>query len=479
MVNNKIAYVRLVGVGKPAHSAHDAQHVVVHGVDTHGRGQYGAHGVVGQGQQQGRVINAREVAAAAGLVFLGLQRKAVHVHAHRGDVGVVLVGLHQVEVLAFTLLEAIVAVQLDLGRHNGVVARQALHAGHGVARLQHRAVPPVGVVEGLLSLPGVDDGVIAAHERVALYNPHEFLSGVVEVHLDLVGAGGHRLATSELQLLDQVLVGDLREAAALIRIQVDVIHEQRRRYQARSRHAITDHVGVGGVAEVPAQIGQHIECQPDLHLVILERDQRQRQTRVAAEPELQGDVQSVLRRALLHLRDRIGFHVGGTVVVAALAALYQQIHQLGHVAHHLGVAGLLARLLSQLIPDVHPVTIMLIDLLAADLHIHVGDQVVAHPVEPAELRTRAIAGLEHHLRQCGLQVHTVDQITVTADGALYFLTKVRGAIEGLFNGLHREVGVTAVDDLEDKVLPSLSGNFGAVGPQGLDYNLSKVPGPYP
>jgi uncharacterized OsmC-like protein len=36
---------------------------------------------------------------------------------------------------------------------------------------------------------------------------------VVEGHLDLVGAGRHRLIARELELLDQVLVGNLGEAA--------------------------------------------------------------------------------------------------------------------------------------------------------------------------------------------------------------------------------------------------------------------------
>ena len=118
-----------------------------------------------------------------------------------------------------------------------------------------------------------------------------------------------------------------------------------------------------------------------------------------------------------------------------------------------------------------PVTVVLVDLLTANLYVNVRNQIVAHPVKPAELRARAVRGLEHYLRQRGLQVHTVDQVTVTADGALYLLAEVRGAIERLLNGLHREVGVATVYDLEDKVIPSLSGNFGAVAPQGLDYNL--------
>lgn len=195
----------LVAVGKTAHAGHDAQHVVVNGVHAHLSAQVGAHGVVAQGQLQHGIVNAAEVAASAGLVLLGLQCEAVDVDTHSRHVGVVLVRLHQVEVLALTLAEAVMAVQLDLGGHHGVVAGQALHAAAVVAGIQHSAIKVVAVVEGLLSLPDVHGGV-AGHKAVALHNPHQLLHGVVEVQLDLVGAACHALATSELQLLNQVLV---------------------------------------------------------------------------------------------------------------------------------------------------------------------------------------------------------------------------------------------------------------------------------
>ena len=55
-------------------------------------------------------------------------------------------------------------------------------------------------------------------------NPHKLLRGVVEVELDLVVGGGDRLIARELELLDEVLVGDLGEAATLIRVEVDVVN---------------------------------------------------------------------------------------------------------------------------------------------------------------------------------------------------------------------------------------------------------------
>ncbi len=384
-------------------------------------------------------------------MLLRLQGEGVHVDTHGRDVGVVLVRLYQVEVLALALGEPIVTVQLDLGSHHRVLAGHALHASHGVTGLQHGAIEPIGVVERLLALPRVDGGLIAGHEGVALHNPHEFLGRVVEVQFDLVGAAGHALGTSELQLLNQVLVADLGEAAALIGIQVDVVHVQGGAHQTALGHAIADHVGVGGagVGVVPAQVAQFVELQPDLHLVVLQSNQRQGQTRVAAEPELQRDVQGVLRGAVAHLGGGVRLHVAGAISIATLTALHQQVHQLRHVTHHLGVTGLFAGLLAQLVPDVQPVTVVLVDLLTANLQVHVVDQVVTNPVEPAELSAAAVSALQSNLRQGGLQVHTVDQITVTADSALHLLAEVGGTVEGLLNGLHGEVSVATVHNLED------------------------------
>jgi len=66
-------------------------------------------------------------------VLLRGEREGIHVDANRRHVRVVLVRLHQVEVVALADRETVVAVQLDQGRHYRVVARHALYARHGVA----------------------------------------------------------------------------------------------------------------------------------------------------------------------------------------------------------------------------------------------------------------------------------------------------------------------------------------------------------
>jgi len=166
-------------------------------------------------------------------VVLRLEGEGVDVDANSRHVGVVLVRLDQVEVLALALGEPIVTVELDLGNRDRVVAGEALNAGEGVAGVEDGPVPPVGVVERLHALPRVDRGVVAGDEGVALDNPHKLLRGVVEVELDLVVGGGHGLITRELELLNQVLVGDLSEAATLISVKVDVVNIERRGDEAR------------------------------------------------------------------------------------------------------------------------------------------------------------------------------------------------------------------------------------------------------
>ena len=398
-------------------------------------------------------------------MLLGLQGEGVHVDTHGRHVGVVLVGLHLVKVASLTHLEAVVAVELQQGSHGGVVAGQALHASHGVARLQHGAVPPVGVVEGLLSLPGGDHGVIAGDEGIALHHPDQLLTGVVEVQLELVGGGGDGLTAGELQGLDQVLVRHLGELAALVRVQVDVVHVQGGSHQAGSGHTIADGVGVGqSGGGVEAQVAQVVELQVDTHLVVLEGDQRQGQPRVAVEPELERHVQSVLRGTLQQSRGGIGL-TASAVIVAIITTLHQQIHQLRHVTHHLGVPGLLPRLLGELIPDLEPVTIVLVDTLPANLKLHVVDEVVPHPVQPAELGARAVSGQQGHSGQSGLEVDAVDQVTVALDSASHLATEAGRPVEGVLNRLHRKVSVTTVDHLKkgDLGVTSEVNVLGAIG----------------
>ncbi len=386
-------------------------------------------------------------------MLLGLEGERVHVDTNGRDVGVVLVRLDLVEVATLTDLETVVAVELEEGSHRGVLAGHTLNAGNRVTRLKDRAIPPVRVVERLLALPGVDDGVITGDVRVTLDNPDELLTGVVEVELDLVGRGGHGLTASVLEHLNEVLVGHLGELAALIRVEVHVVHIQRGGRETLGVHAVTDHVDVGGVLRgiVPAEVAEVVELQVDAHLVVLEGDQGESKTRVAAEPELEGDVEGVLRGAVAdHLRG-VGLTTDA-VRVAADTTLLDDVGELGNVTNHLGVTSLLAGLLGELVPDLEPVTVVLVNALTTDLKLNGADEVVANPVEPAELGTRAVGGGDNDGGEGSLEVHTVDEITVALDGTGHLLGEVGGTVEGVLRGLHSEVSVTTVHNLPESDL---------------------------
>jgi hypothetical protein len=113
--------MRLVGVSQTTHTRHDTENVVVGGIDTNLGGLGAFYGSIGQDELKSSVVNAREVATAAWLVFFGPQGKGINVDTSVRSLSVVLVRLDKVEVSAFTLRETILAVKLELSSDNGVL----------------------------------------------------------------------------------------------------------------------------------------------------------------------------------------------------------------------------------------------------------------------------------------------------------------------------------------------------------------------
>jgi hypothetical protein len=386
-------------------------------------------------------------------VLFRLESKAVHVHTNSRDVSVVLVRLYPVEVVTIADGESVVTVELEESSDSRVLTSHTFNTSDGVTRLEYRAVPPVREVEGLLTLPGVDDVVIARHEGIALDNPDELLTRVVEVQLELVGAGSDGFTTSELENIDEVLVRDLGEFTTLISIEVDVVNIEGGSSKTALANAVADGVGVAGVGVVPAEVVEGVELKVDTHLVVLEGNQGEGQTRVAAEPELERDVQGVHRGARSDNFRSEGL-TAIAIIVASRTTLVEEVSKFRNVTNHLGITSLFTRLLGELVPDVEPLTVLLVDALTTNFNLNIVDDVVANPVEPTELGTRTITRLELYLRESGLEVHAVNQVTITLDGASDLLTEVRGTIERVLNGLHSKVGVSAIYNLENKEYPS-------------------------
>ena len=282
---------------------------------------------------------------------------------------------------------------------------------------------------------------------------------MVEVEADLVrlaGEGGDGLLAGVLQLRDQVVVLHAREALALLGVEVHVVDPQGAVGEGigRVRSGLDGHrragdAVAGGVERDEAAV-ERVEGDVDLDLVELQGDERQREPRVLAEPELQRDV-----------------------VRAAEQAVVAQADVRRVLADHLVVPRALLRLGGQLVPDLEPRAVVLVDLLPADLDGDGADQRVADRVDPRDAGDVAVRFGGHRellppvlqVRQVDLEEHRADEVARARDRARHLASEARRAVEHLLDALDREVGVPPVDELEEGDLrrPSQDQVLGAVG----------------
>jgi hypothetical protein len=66
--------------------------------------------------------------------------------------------------------------------------------------------------------------------------------------------------------------------------------------------------------------------------------------------------------------------------------------KLGSVTNHLEVSTLLLRGHSELIPDVHPVTILAINSLTTNLNLNLSNELLAGVIQPTGIDTGVLAG---------------------------------------------------------------------------------------
>ena len=344
------------------------------------------------------VVNTGEVTATCWLVFLWLEREGVRVHAWRWGAGVVHEWLHGVEVLAGLLLEAILAVENQLEGIEGTVVffgevltlegdewDTSERAGDEAVRFGGDAEDVRGDIRvGVRGAEGVFTVVQA---------PDKFLDWVVvgETLLDF-RTGGDGVGTGVLDLLDEVFVALLREAASFLRIKIHVVCPD------------LESGTVGNTTGTGLEVGGQIEIQSDF--VVLEGDQRQRQSGVAVEEkdEWQEDLTA---------------DVGG--------------------GGHLTVVRLLGLVQVKLGVQTPPLLVVLVDALATDGQFNILDGAFRNP---------RITG-SGRLTSLHFDVHVSDQITVTGNGDGDAAIGTWGTVDGLFDVFHREVGVTLVHRLEE------------------------------
>jgi hypothetical protein len=259
-----------------------------------------------------------------------------------------------------------------------------------------KSVNGVSVVERLgaknLEKGGVTgEGRAVVDVLIGLNNPNKLLHGVVEVELDLVTGRTNGLITSELELGNEVLVGVLGHTTALISVKENVVDIEGSSYD---RLVVRDGGGDGAASSVlvssidrrtrvagksghsPQALVNGANVEVDLDLVVLEGNEGKGETGVGAEPELEGHVEGCLRKSVTGSANL----TGGKGVTRAVNIRERGISdegKLGCVANHLEVAALLLSSHGELIPDVHPVTILAIDALATNLNLNLSDELLA------------------------------------------------------------------------------------------------------
>ena len=341
-----------------------------------------------------RVVDAGEVAGAGGLVLLGLEGEGVRVHTGVGGAGVVVEGLHLVEVLALLLLEAVLTVENELEGLEGTDGvLSELNIGSGGTDLKHgrtregggheavgtRDGRKVGLEENVGGVGGEvpeGGGIVAVGKA-----PHKLLHGVVVGEADVLGAGTvNGVNTGVLHLLDEVLVTLLGEAATLLGVEVDVVGPH------------LEGVKVGGEA------GREVDVDADL--VVLEGNEGKVETGVAVEEEDEGEV------------DGLAVDTSGHLTVVGL---------LGLVEVELGV-------------ETPPLLVVLVNTLTTNGKLNVVDGALGDPA-----RSPGVGGV-----RLELEVHVANEITVAGNSDGDATGIGGGTVNGLLDVLHREVGVALV-----------------------------------
>jgi hypothetical protein len=304
-----------------------------------------------------------------------------------------------------------------------------------------KGINSVGVVERLSSKCLVhhlsrDERVTVGDVHIRLDNPDKLLTRMIEVELNLVGGRTDGLITSELKLLDEVLVGVLCHASALVGVKEDVIDVERSGYERLG-------VRVSGLLGARARVIEALdgekalikrtELDVNLDLVVLEGNKRKSKSGVAAEPELKRDVKCGLRKSLARgadcLRDS-----GGTASSCYISKSgVGKVGKLGCLTDHLVVSGLLLTGECKLVPDVHPVTILTVDALTTNLNLNHRDHLLSRAVKPAGVvACCAIVSLVN-LWECNLKVCSVGKVTISGDSALDTASEIGLSVKSLLN----------------------------------------------
>ena len=189
--------------------------------------------------------------------------------------------------------------------------------------------------------------------------------------------------------------------------------------------------------------------------MVLEGNQGKGKTGVRAEPELEGHVESGLGKGIAGSANLAGSE-GVTRTIDVGERRIRDEGELCGVTNHLEVATLLLAGHGELVPDVHPITVLAIDALASDLNLNLSDELLTGVIEPTGIdagSSRGKRGSVSHelvdLRERNLKVCAVGKITVAADNASNAATEISLTVESLLNRFNSKVSVASVGYLPE------------------------------
>ena len=303
-----------------------------------------------------------------------------------------------------------------------------------------KSINCISVVEGLGSKSAEEDtggieGRAVINVGIRLNNPDEFLTWVVEVEFDLVGRGTNGLIACELELLDEVFVGVLCHLAALVSVKEDIVDIEGSSNEGlliSSGDRLSARGGNKGL-DGPEALTDGAEVKVDLYFVVLESNKRKSKSRIAAEPEKKRNVESGLRKSITRSAN-LGRSTSGRARTSdSSEGGVSDVGKSCCVTNHLEVSTLLFSRKSDLVPDVHPVTILTVNALTSNFYLNLSDKLLTDVIQPTGIHTIRTRGCHRLIdfRKSYLEVGAVSKISVTGDCACYTSTKICLSLESL------------------------------------------------
>jgi hypothetical protein len=211
-------------------------------------------------------------------------------------------------------------------------------------------------------------------------------------------------------------VGVLGHTTALIRVEENVVYEERGGYE----RLVVGRGYLDGTAlrregvHCPKTLINGTKVNVDTNLVVLESNEGKCETRVLAEPELERNVESGLGEGIARGAN-LARSVRLTRTIDVGEGRVRKVSELGGIANHRVVSLLLSSGHGELVPDVHPVAVVAIDALTTNLNLYLGNELLTWEIQPTGKDTLIIGLFEilSNLRESDLKNGVVGKVAVT------------------------------------------------------------------